>query len=217
MSHVAAAVGIDLLGRPFATRAGMGKRASIVAAIMLAASMTLASGAGAEESALRRQVVFEAPDRAELQVRQHEGNGKVSWRTVCTGPCTTTVQHGELYRVDGKGVSTSSEFQFDSGSGPVHLKAEVGSPGELAGGVVVLGVGVLGLYFGTALLDVREANHGSAGLIVALGAAAVLGGFALLIDSGRTTLDFNASPSVSRVPRLNLGGGFALTPKGIEF
>lgn len=192
-------------------------RRTILAASALATATCLAGGAIAEEPPAQRQVVFEASERAELQVRQREGSGKRSWRTLCKGPCTTTVYRGELYRVDGKGVATSSEFKFDAGSDAVHLKAETSSPGELAGGIVVASVGLLGLYLGGELTSVREADHATAWAIVALGAAAVVGGLALIIDSSSTTLDFHASPKVSRAPRLNLGAGLALTPKGLEF
>lgn len=189
----------------------------VLATSALVAAICLSGGAVAEEPAAQRQVVFEAPERAELQVRQHEGMGQLSWKTLCKGPCTTTIRRGALYRVDGKGVPTSSEFRFDAGSDDVHLNAETSSPGELAGGIVLASVGALGLWFGSELTTVRAADHGTAWTFVVLSGAAVLGGFALMIDSNRTTLDFHASHEVARAPRLELGKGLAFTARGIEF
>jgi hypothetical protein len=74
-----------------------------------------------------------------------------------------------------------------------------------------------GLYFGSTLTSTQEADHDAAWAIVALGAGAVIGGFAMIIDSNRTTLDFHASSKASRAPRLNLGRGLAFTPRGFEF
>jgi hypothetical protein len=163
-----------------------------------------------------------------------DGVWSEGWLTVCTGPCVASMPFGSRYRVSGSGVRRSRELTLDEGAIPLRLEATTGGAWTLPVGVVATAAGGVGLFGGllawgmTGLCvadngDAHACDSGAqqlgAGISMAVGAAMLVTGIALL-SSQRTTVD--EIPASDGRP---LRGGIAavpvgnvwLTPRGIEF
>lgn len=179
----------------------------------------------------QRPLTFNASEpEAELQVRSRDADDRLTWKTICTGACTTTAFTGAEYRVSGRGVSTSKTFKILPSPYPASVHAEAGSSGARTGGLVLLPIGGVAFVIGMVALvlggecyecdSVERGQQRDRALTIGLpmmaaGAAGIAGGI-ILIVSNRTKLDFTPG-TVASTPRVKLGRGFELAADGLRF
>jgi hypothetical protein len=142
---------------------------------------------------------------------------------LCSSPCDRVIGDSNL-RIVGKGVPSSSRFDFRYTPGDVTLHVRPGHYAPLGGGIAAMVLGSLAVIGGVVLIPVNQTastttdvntgvkvhvpNPGLTAGSVALiaGGAAIIGGGVALFLSGRTTLSFDQRPGAAGVkPRYWIG------------
>lgn len=160
------------------------------------------------------------------------------WEPVCTAPCSEQLDPQFSYRIAGPRLIASQPFRLDPGRPRTSVDAEVGTrSGRVVGAILGVGGGIvfvngLGIFLGGLLLsssddpdaeDVGSTLTVAGGVTLGIGAAAGITGLVLMLDNWETDVTVARLPShqglAARLPepKLDLGGGFALTPRGFVF
>ena len=166
------------------------------------------------------------------QLYQESANG---WATVCSLPCTTTVDPTGNYKIGGFLLRDSATFHFPSGTGSLDLVGSTASSlslGRSVGGYTLVGLSVVPITLGALLLggtfndSTGAASSSSSGtpiaatLLFAGGAILVGIGVYLLATPTGSTIETRSGDRIARgrqPPRLALPGRLFLTPEGLAF
>lgn len=127
--------------------------------------------------------------------------GSTAWTQACTSPCNVDLPLGDSYRVNGNGVSQSSEFSLQGTPGStVDIKVDGSSTGGMVLGGTLTGLGALVGYVGLLFVAVSlgddyngDEKAARAGGLVAmgLGTLAMVGGLLVFLASAKTDVTQN--------------------------
>lgn len=185
-----------------------------------------------------------AQDEVQVEVRADHESARLerlrhrNWEPVCTVPCSEPIDPQYSYRIAGPRLIPSQPFRLNPDRPQATVDAEVGTrSGRVVGAILGVGGGIvfvngLGLFLGGLLLsssddpdaeDVGSTLTVAGGVTLGIGAAAGITGLVLMLDNWETDVSIARLPSHPGVavrlpePQLDLGRGFALTPRGIVF
>jgi len=149
---------------------------------------------------------------------------------VCYAPCRLVLPTSELYVIGGDGVRSTSVFSLPTDRPQVTLDVDAGSSSALAGGAVLMLVGIVVGYVGYAvfiaggLADTLNADNGTtthdaaAGVFIGLGGLALAGvGLIIALNAHTTVRSSTGSVFTDAPPRPRRRPAIALTPRGLEF
>ncbi len=156
------------------------------------------------------------------QIKHESANG---WETVCSVPCTTTVDPEGNYRLGGGDYADSRPFKFPPSPSMLELVAKpvpAPSPGRSTlgwwlappgAGLMVLG----SLYLGGMFGGVNTTNRVVGGSTLGVGAVLLVVGIYVLVDTPRSRLETVTGERIAKQPALQLPGHVTLTPSGLLF
>jgi hypothetical protein len=164
---------------------------------------------------------------AELQVLHRNERGDLAWQRVCEAPCVTAATvNTEWYRVSGDGITTSSAFQIAQGpyALPLHARAGSSEARSMGAALMVLGGGLVvgGIALAAGSGDDESPDGKGSGGEITIAIFGLLAGNAMLwtglvmVLTNDTQVTFGSGLHAS-VPRLEIGRGVAIGPRGLEF
>lgn len=167
-------------------------------------------------------------DDPHVRIERVVGNGRIP---VCYAPCRKMLDTGSVYVIAGDGVRTTSQFVLPDDRDKVLLDVQAGSSARLAGGAILLGVGVAVSYLGLLVWDASKLSVESSSpsptnsahtgeTMMLIGLPAVVLGLYLTIGSHTSVTSSTGSTFTQEVPRAPRSGHrpwIALTPRGLEF
>jgi len=155
------------------------------------------------------------------------GNNRVP---ACYAPCRKMLDTTSIYVIGGDGVRTTSQFVLPDDRDKVTLDVQAGSSARMAGGIVLLGAGVVVSYLGLPVWEAGQisqidssGNSSSNGTVrtgetmVLVGVPAVILGLYLTITTHTTVNSSTGSTFTQDAPRPRKRPWIALTARGLEF
>ena len=153
----------------------------------------------------------------------------------CFAPCQKMLETNTLYVIEGDGIRSTSQFMLPDDRPSVRLDVQAGPTSRLAGGVVLMGLGIATLYIGAVVWEfgaVQNASANSFGsstdtrdnsravsigkTMVIIGIPAALVGLYLAVTT-RTSVNSSTGATFTRAPPPRRRLPIALTPRGLEF
>jgi hypothetical protein len=170
-----------------------------------------------------------------------EGRGDLAgvegWEAICVAPCRALVHRDERLRVGGTGVEPIY-FYVPEGPGPFKAYADTGSAANQTAGIVLMITGAALMLIGgvtTIILETGPTKNAADDspemvLLHASVTSLILGGVIFGIGipfraAGTGDIKIEparagpgrSAPAAAHGPRLDLGAGLYLTPRGLEF
>jgi hypothetical protein len=151
---------------------------------------------------------------------------------VCFAPCRQVLPRDGVYVIAGEGVRVTSQFVLPDDRDRVVLDVNPGSSGQLVGGVVLAGGGLLTAYLGLLVLaasslqgfggdSTAPTNSGPGrtvgGSMMVGGLLAGLLGLYFIFDSKTKVSSSTGSQFTNAPAPAPKHGRFALTARGLEF
>ncbi len=164
-----------------------------------------------------------------MRIDRVVGNNRVP---ACYAPCRKMLDTGSVYVIEGDGVRATSQFVLPDDRDKVTLDVQAGSSTRLAGGVIVLGAGVVIGYLGlflweTGKLSVDPSSSSTPSdtahtgeTMMLIGLPAIILGLYLTISSHTSVTSSTGSTFTQETPSAPRSGHrpwIALTPRGLEF
>jgi hypothetical protein len=153
----------------------------------------------------RDRVWAHVSESEDAQLRQYRDD-RHAWSIVCTGSCDAGLVAGALYRVTGPGIRDSAAFRLSAATGShIALDVQAASTVQAGAGMVLVPAGILAMITGVVVVVVGAMSEGGGSdalgeppdhntlavpgwTTFGLGAAAVIGGIALLATNARTSV-----------------------------